>query len=121
MMNDENMNDRELDRLLSSASSPQLPAGFNDRLRQKLNVEMSGERDNVILFPAQSFSRKTSPWKMALPLAASMVAALAVGVYMGAATNVQSLITSSSSIASVDDSDLTGFEELDTALQDGQS
>jgi hypothetical protein len=111
-MNDDMLNDKELDRLLSGASSPQLPSGFNDRLLRQLTVETAARRNNVIAFPGKA---------IVLPLLATMAAALVAGVYVGAATNLQTLISNDSAFASVEDSDLTGFEELDTALQDGQS
>jgi hypothetical protein len=116
-----NMNDKELDQLLASASKPQLPAGFNDRLLQRLNTEAVREKSNVITFPPRVSKPKASRWPTILPLAASLAAALVTGLYLGIETDASSLFSSSSSLASVDDGDFTGFEDLDLSMQDGQS
>jgi hypothetical protein len=120
-MNDDLISDKDLDRLLAGASAPQLSAGFNDRLLQKLNSQTAIGSNNVVPFPARPLARKQTSWHLALPLLASMAAALVGGIYLGAATNVQSLISTTSVVASADESDLTGFEDLDTAMQDNQS
>jgi hypothetical protein len=114
-----NMNDKELDRLLASASAPQLSAKFNDRLLQKLNAESA--KSNVIAFPARDPVQRTTGWPVILPLLGSLAAALVGGIYLGIETNASSLISTASSVASVDDGDLTGFEDLELFLQDGLS
>jgi hypothetical protein len=113
-----NMDDKQLDQLLAGASKPRLSAGFNDRLLQRLSSEVAS---NIIPFPTRKPAQKTSVWPLLLPLVASMAAALVGGLYLGAANNFPIFMSNSSVVASVDDSDLTGFEELDTILQDSQS
>jgi hypothetical protein len=114
-----NMNDKELDQLLASASAPRLSAGFNDRLLQKLNAEST--RSNVIAFPPQVPVQRTTGWPVILPLLGSMAAALVGGIYLGLETNASSLMSTTNSVASVGDGDLTGFEDLELSLQDGLS
>jgi hypothetical protein len=114
------MNDQELDRLLASASMPLLAESFNARLLQRINSEAPAKTGNVIAFPAGKRSRVISPWQTVLPLVASMAAALVGGIYLGAATDVTSFL-SGSSVASVDDGDFTGFDDLETIVTDGQT
>lgn len=120
-MNDDVMSDKDLDRLLAGATSPQLSESFNDRLLQKLISQTATDGSNVVPFRARPQARREAGWPVVLPLLASMAAALVGGIYLGAATNVQSLISTTSVVASADESDLTGFEDLDTAMQDNQS
>jgi hypothetical protein len=120
-MNDDMMSDKELDKLLAAATSPQLSLGFNDRLLQKLDSLVTTDCNNIVPFPARPQARQSTGWPVLLPLLASMAAALVGGLYLGAATNLQSFISTSNVVASADESDLTGFEDLDTAMQDNQS
>ncbi len=123
-MDDKILNDTELDTLLAHASEPRLSDGFNDRLMQRLLSEAAAVKpvsNNVIPFPARKPVQQATPWFRAVPLAASLAAALVGGLYIGAADNLPSFLPDSSSVASIDDSDQTGFEELDTILQDGQT
>jgi hypothetical protein len=115
------MNDKELDRLLARASAPRLSAGFNDRLLQKLNAEIVPVGRNVIAFPVRAPAQQATGWPVILPLLGSLAAALVGGIYLGIETNASSLISTASSVASVDDGDLTGFEDLELFLQDGLS
>jgi hypothetical protein len=120
-MNDDVMSDKDLDRLLAAATSPQLSAGFNDQLLQKLDGRIVPGQDNIVPFPVRPRARQSAGWPVVLPLLASMVAALVGGLYLGAATNLQSFISTSNVVASADESELTGFEDLDIAMQDNQS
>lgn len=115
------MNDKELDQLLASATKPRISDGFNEKLLQRLNAEVTPASGNVINFPARSAPQAAIPWPRILPLVASMAAALVGGIYLGAATDVAALISDGSAIASVDDSDFTGFDDLATFEQDSQS
>ena len=120
-MNDDMMSDKQLDKLLAAATMPRLPTGFNDRLLQTLNSGAVPERHNVVPFPTRTAIQKTSSWSGILPLVASMAAALAGGIYLGAANTVPAFNPSVGSIASTDDTGQTGFEDLVTSLQDSQS
>jgi hypothetical protein len=119
-----NMNDKELDRLLASATTPRLSSGFNDRLLHELNAENAepvSAENKVFAFPSRVPAQRTTGWPFILPLLGSMAAALVGGIYLGIETNASSLISTASSVASVDDGDLTGFEDLELFLQDGLS
>jgi hypothetical protein len=89
---------RLIDRLLDLAEAPALPPGFERRLMTR------------IVKPAPSTSFPLG-WAVALPLAAS----LALGVYLGAMGELDSLLPSmvTGDVAAVDDddSDISGVTE----------
>jgi hypothetical protein len=117
-MTDNRFTDEELEKLLRGASSPALPQGFSDRLLQRLEAETPEQKTaDVIAFPARGAPTRSTRWLALLPLAAALVG----GIYLGAATNAHTFITTGSSIASVEDDDLLGLESLETIEQDGQS
>jgi hypothetical protein len=115
------MNDTELDRLLASATKPRLSEDFNVKLLQRLGSEVPPPSSNVVAFPARKTAQTQTSWPRLLPLVAAMAAALVGGIYLGATTNLSSFISDGSSVASIEDMDLTGSDDLETIEQDNQS
>jgi hypothetical protein len=117
-MTDKHFTDDDLEKLLLGATAPALPQGFSDMLLHRLEAEAAVQKTaDVIAFPVRSAPARPTRWLALLPLAAALVG----GIYLGAATNAHTLITTGSSIASVEDDDLLGLESLETIEQDGQS
>lgn len=102
---------REIDLVLNRASSPALPEGAEARLLSRIDEGRSAE---VILFrPKPRQAHGWMPVAAALPLAAS----LALGIYLGAAGNLDFMLPASvtGDVASVNDTvdDLGGVGEAD--------
>ena len=99
------MNDHDLDKILSAASTPKPMLGFEQRLLAKI-----APINNVITFP----KRKTaSPWLIGLPLAASLM----LGVWLGASNtslNPANIMVSQTT----EDTTSNGFDDV-VALIEG--
>ncbi len=99
------MHDRDLDKLLSTASAPKPSVGFEQRLLAKI-----APANNIISFPR----RKTaSPWLIGLPLAASLV----LGVWLGASNtslNPANIMVSQT----IEDSTSNGFDDVVALIED---
>lgn len=99
------MQDRDLDKLLSAASTPKPSAGFEQRLLAKI-----APANNIIAFPR----RKTaSPWLIGLPLAASLV----LGVWLGASNtslNPANILVSQTT----EDATSNGFDDVVALIED---
>jgi hypothetical protein len=101
------MSDADLDRLLAAASRPQVPMGAQSRLLQRVAAERQ----------PQASTTASRPWIFALPLAASLV----LGVYMGVSGFGAGLITGTDdTYASAADFE-TGLEEAELAAEEDQS
>jgi hypothetical protein len=117
-MTDKQFTDGELDKLLNSATAPDLPKGFSERLLLRIEAEAPVHKTaEIIAFPTRHRPVPRTRWLALLPLAAALVG----GIYLGAATSAHTFITTGSSLASVEDGDLLGLESLETIEQDGQS
>jgi hypothetical protein len=109
------MNDKQLDQLLQQATKPDLPVGFEARMLQRMQ-QRAGTSDNVIAFPqrknaAPQTSIKANPWLISMPLAASLLIGLSLGL-MGYGNQW----VDSDDLAVADIS--TGFEEAEQAAED---
>ncbi len=104
----------QLDRILASATVPELPAGAEERLLSRLEGET-----RVVTLP----SRRASPaqvlrWTAALPLAAS----LALGIYLGAMGALDGFLpeTVTGELAAGEDenADLSGVSEAEAYAEE---
>ncbi len=102
------MNDHDLDKVLSAASSPQPAMGYEQRLLGKVT-----SATNIGAFPKQ---KTAAPWLIGLPLAAS----LALGLWLG--TNTTSLNPTNLLMAQYSE-DITsnGFDDVVALIEDTQS
>ncbi len=102
------MQDDDLDKLLASASTPVPRLGFEQRLLHKISVP-----NNVIAFPKR---KAASPWVIGLPLAASLV----VGLWLG----VSNLLPATDTIMvsqTTDDTTSSGFDDVVALIEDNLS
>lgn len=117
-MNGDNVNDRELDKLLAMAARPVVPRGAEARLMAAID---GASRNTVVAFrPRQVPARSKLPWLTAIPLAAS----LAFGLWLGLAGVGNSLLPSSlggDSVASVDLDFPTGIDEAEAMVEDNRT
>ncbi len=79
--NDGDLSELALDRLLSSATRPQVPAGALARLQDRVAGEATRQPDVVVPFRRRFFGslQGQSP----LPAAAALAASLLIGIYAG--------------------------------------
>jgi hypothetical protein len=112
MMQDQfEMGDDELNTLLSVATRPAAPQGFEQRLLARTTAPAA---NNVIAFPHR---KKTNSWIVGLPLAAS----LALGIWLGAAglSSNLTLIPASTLVSdNSDDGTSTGFDDITQFIED---
>jgi hypothetical protein len=106
------MSDTELDRLLALATVPAVPEGAEARLMARLAQVEAGE--TVVTFKPRQ--RRLVPWLSALPLAAS----LACGIYLGAAGFADPYMTTSDTVAAMDDSAAPGLDDM-LAISEGSA
>jgi hypothetical protein len=118
------MNDKQLDQLLQQATKPDLPEGFEARMLQRLQ-QSADAPSNVIPFPGRKpvaapqasapefplASAKASPWLIGMPLAASLLIGLSLGL-MGYGN--QFIETDDLTAAEIS----TGFEEAELAAEE---
>lgn len=112
MMTKDVISDLELDALLAKARQPELPEGFTEHLKAKLQVEPAS---NVIAFPRklQQTSSRRGFWLSAIPLAAS----LAAGIYLGAMAELPAMFSGLQDAAAL----LSGDTGLDLGIEDTES
>ena len=115
---DELMSDRDLDILLSHASTPGLPLGAKARLLAKLEEQKA--MSNVVPLREVETQRSRLGWLAGLPLAAS----LAFGIYLGSAGSLESILPTAAYelIAGVNiDAPVTGIEDVESLSEDDLS
>lgn len=108
----ERASDRQLDLLLAAARQPELPPGAQERLAQRLAAAPGPLR--VIARTARDDAQGWSlTWLAGLPLAAS----LALGIYLGAAGSLDSILPTSltGQTASADSGDFSDFSGMTDA------
>jgi hypothetical protein len=116
-MDQHQMTDVELDKLLKLAPTPPLPEGFAARLQARLETPESAK---LIAFPAPKARTNPRLWLSAIPLAAS----LAAGIYLGAKGNLSDTFSSleGSIVASADDGSVSlGIEDVEAFVNGDQS
>jgi hypothetical protein len=106
------LTDAELKKLLDSAVQPQLPKGFTARLQAKLETVPV---NNVIAFPQKHIKPepRRAYWLSAIPLAAS----LAVGLYLGAMSELPEVFSGLNDVAA----SLSSETSLDLGIEDMES
>jgi hypothetical protein len=97
---DINMNDDDLNLLLNQASTP---IAKRDPI-----ANFFEKSSNVIAFPQR---KKTSPWLIGLPLAASLI----LGVWLGSATNFAA--TAAGEVVVAEDSAATSLDDLMSLIE----
>jgi len=112
---DEMMSDKDLDVLLSHASTPQLPLGAKTRLLAKMEEQRASPK---IMLRSQRESQKSRlGWLAGLPLAAS----LALGIYLGSAGPLESILPTAAyellTGVNIDDP-VTGIEDVENLSED---
>jgi hypothetical protein len=110
-----NMDDKKLDQLLQQATKPDLPSGFESRMLERMQ-QSEGTSDNVIPFPQRKHagpqtSTKANPWLIGVPLAASLLIGLSLGL-LGYGN--QWVDSDDLTVADIS----TGFEEAEQAAED---
>jgi hypothetical protein len=94
------MNDDELNFLLNQATKP--------IAKRDPTANFFEKSSNVIAFPQR---RKTSPWLIGLPLAASLI----LGVWLGSSTNIAANATGEVVVA--EDSTATSLDDLMSLIE----
>jgi hypothetical protein len=109
------MTDRELDTLLAGATSPQLPEGAVARLMARTAAAPDAPVSNIIPLRRAEAPRSRMAWLAGLPLAASLAASLAIGIYLGAAGSATALnpisVLTSTSTATGDNDTGSGIDD----------
>jgi hypothetical protein len=108
-MDNNKMTDAELDRLLATATTPELPKGFSSRLQAKLDATAS---TNVIAFPKRTATPHKLYWLSTIPLAAS----LAFGVYLGAQGSLPETLETTLFASATDMQTDLGIEDTESFL-----
>jgi hypothetical protein len=109
-MDDQLLQDEELNKVLAMASTPVPQEAFAQRLLSRLESPVS----NVIAFPAHR--KKTLPWIIGLPLAASLV----LGLWLGNAGIGSTYVSINPALVSEnsDDESDTGFDDMAAFIED---
>jgi hypothetical protein len=113
------MNDKQLDELLQQATKPDLPEGFEARMLQRLQQSAPHSNEasnNVIQFPTRKIatpqaSAKANPWLIGMPLAASLLIGMSLGL-LGYGN--QWIENDDLSVADIS----TGFEEAELSAEE---
>lgn len=119
---DRHLTDTELDALLARATQPALPDDFEAALLRRLGAApapaQAGE-SNVIAFPQRRTAQPSRAWLAGLPLAASLV----LGVWLGVVGDAPSFVgsTSTTEVSALDDGATSGVEDFEYYAEEGRT
>jgi hypothetical protein len=107
------LNDVQLNQLLTFASQPKLSADFESRLMQRIEADVP--ESNIIVFPQR---QNSSFWLAGLPLAASLL----IGIWFGANDTLSDFLPFANQDLSLNVAGLlSGGDEIDNLSEDIQS
>ncbi len=116
---DRDLTDQELDRLLSSAGSPSVPKGFEQRMAARIAAEAGS---NVVPFPVRikAKARPMSLW----PIPAALAASLVLGFWLGNQNPLSTMLdglTETAMLGSASDFGPSGLDDIGAVDTDAAS
>ena len=113
------LTDAELDALLTEASAPKAPLGFEQRLASRIASEAGS---NVVLFPRRAKPVARTVWHWPVP--AALAASLIIGIWLGAQGSVSNAIEGANETAmlgSANDFGPAGLDDISNIDLDSAS